>query len=192
MKSGVTIQKDRLKQVLASIRALPKTDVLVGVPAEKTAHTGGITNAAIGYIAEKGAPEANIPARPWLMPGIRNVQDRITNYMAQAAKAGLVGNQGLMLRAMGAAGMIAASSAQGTIQRGIAPPLADSTLRRRARRGPGKGVRINKGAIAELEARGKGGTLGFGAGGATPLIDTSQFIHSITYVVRRTGGFARA
>ena len=114
MKSGVIIKKDRLKKVLAAMRLLPKTEVLVGVPSERTSHTGGITNAAIGYISEYGAPEANIPARPWLMPGIRNVQDRITSYMAQAAKAGLVGNQALTLRAMGAAGMVAASSAQGT------------------------------------------------------------------------------
>jgi hypothetical protein len=55
-------------------------------------------------------------------------------------------------------------------------PLADSTLRARARRG-------RKGAVAELKSRAQGNAPN--NANAKPLIDTGQLRKSITYVVRK-------
>lgn len=184
-KNGLNIVKDNVKHVLDSFKVLPNTDVLVGIPADGAERKSGehINNAAIGYIAENGAPEANIPARPWLVPGIRSVKTDISNLMREAARAGLEGKGNeKLLRLLNRAGIVAVSAAKKRIQAGIPPPLADSTLRRRAGRKAGKGVRINQGANWELAWRAAGAPAGVDL--AKPLIDTGNFYAHISYVIR--------
>jgi hypothetical protein len=162
MKSGVFITKDKTKQILAGIAALPKKDVLVGIPQDKGPRKNDeadndITNAQLGYIHNFGAPEANIPQREFLAPGIKDVQAKINEYFAQAGKAALAGNFATMDRALHAAGLAAKLGVQNKINNGPFLPLAPSTLAARLRRG---------------------------RTGTVPLIDTAQLRNSITYVIR--------
>ena len=65
---------DKVGQVLKSIHTLETNRVLVGIPQEKNARNDGqMTNASIGYIQENGSSANNIPARPFLIPGVEKV-----------------------------------------------------------------------------------------------------------------------
>lgn len=167
IKSGVFLltKGKRAKNVLKGINNLPDRRVLVGIPEDKTDRDDShdvayITNAVLGYIHENGAPEANIPARPFLVPGIREARTQITSYLAQAGQAVLAGDSGKADRAMHAAGLVAQASVRNKIQTGPFLPLAPGTL-------------------AARRARGRTGT--------KPLLDTAQMRNAITYVIRNKG-----
>ncbi len=169
IKSGVHVVEDNTDQFLKSLEFLSKTAVLVGVPEEKAdrdpsmapEENTGITNATLAYIHDKGAPEANIPARPFMEPGIKNAKKDITKYMGQAAVYLLTAKQRQRgIKALNAAGMVAASSIKQKIEDGPFVPLMESTLYRRRTR-----------KVAPRT-------------GTKPLIDTAQLQRSITYVVR--------
>lgn len=149
--------------------ALPRGEVLVGIPATKTERRDhGITNAALGYIHETGAPEVNIPPRPFLIPGIREAKDRITVHLAHAARLTLEGDADGAEKAMHRAGIVAASAVKNKITVGPFVPLKPSTIRRRRIRSAGSKYRRKATGPADVR----------------PLIDTGQLRNSITYVVR--------
>lgn len=174
------IKADKLAAVLKSIAGLTKNTVLVGVPDSTTDRSdddhGPMNNATIGYIQEHGSPAANIPARPHLMPGIENAQDKITARMKKASQAALDGRKDKTIEQLEKAGMVARDSVKNMITDGDFEPLAEATLRARARRG-------RKGAKAELASRAAGNAPD--NRNARPLIDTGQYRNSITYVVRK-------
>lgn len=189
MKSGVFVVKDKVAQVMARVEQVVTKDVLVGIPSDNGPGDAGpqpgsnlrsshaqatgvvlddIMNAQLGYIHENGAPEANIPARPFLIPGIRNAQGRIIGHLKQAAQAGVNGDFGLMTRALHGAGLEAMNAVQAKMRSGPFAPLQASTIRRRRIRSAGSSYRR------------KATT----AGDVKPLIDTAQMLRAITYVVR--------
>ncbi|MCH8179772.1 MAG: hypothetical protein IIA02_08345 [Proteobacteria bacterium] len=152
--------KDILPQVLASLKRLAATDVLVGIPAQSPERSDGepINNAALGYIHETGAPAAGIPARPFLVPGVAAAGAPMALQLKKAAQAAIVGNPRAVDQRLHAAGLVAETSVKNTINVGVEPALADST-------------------IAARERRGRTGTV--------PLIDTGSLRNSVTHVVRR-------
>lgn len=177
MKNGLTTE-DKTASFLRDIQKLVTREVLVGVPSDKAERKEKgepINNAQIGYIHEYGAPAKNIPARPHLVPGVRDAEPKVVPHFAKAAQAILRGDEQDMIKELNSAGLKAVSSVKGVLNAGINPPLSDSTLKARARRG-------RKGAIAELAARERGEQAGVGQG-AKPLIDTSEYRDSITYVI---------
>lgn len=136
MKITKTI--DKTIDLIAALNALASREVLVGIPAEDTNRAeGSITNAALGYIHEHGAPEVNIPARPHLKIGVRNAHAAIVGALRGAGRAALAGNPGAVLRGLGAAGLAAQNSVRRKITDGPFAPLAPATIaaRRRSRRG---------------------------------------------------------
>lgn len=188
MKSGLQI-KDKMAKMFAAIRSLPTSDVLVGVPEEESqrhAEPGekqSMSNAALAYIHNNGAPEAHIPARPFMELGLQQALPRITNYFRQAALLAGQGKKEAAIRAYEAAGMTAQNEIRKVIQAGSFQPLAEATLKARARRqGKKLGHSIAKGAQQELAARAAGEAAS--TANAKPLIDTGQMLKSITYVVR--------
>lgn len=174
---GLKITTDRLAEVVASITNLVKKDVLVGIPSDETERNddGPINNATLGYIHENGSPANNIPARPFLVPGVADAQVRVEQRLRKAAEAALDNQRKKSDNELEAAGMIARDSVKSKINSGDFAPLADATLRARARRG-------RKGAAAELANRAAGAAPG--TDGAKPLIDSGQLRNSINYVVR--------
>ena len=129
--------KQGSRALMKAVRGLVQTDVLVGYPSGEAPREDGspLNNAAIAYIQEHGEPEHNLPARPFLEPGIRNAQERITAGLRRAAKAAIEGNAQGVAAGQQAAGSAAVNSIKEVIQDGIDPPLAPATLAARKRKG---------------------------------------------------------
>lgn len=177
-KTGLNVLIDKVADVAAGISMLVGTRVMVGVPAEKAERKDGepITNAALAYIHEHGAPEANIPARPFLMPGIEAEKAAITSGLKVAGQAALDGKPGTVDRAFHAVGLKGQAAIRKKITDGPFAPLADSTVKARARRG-------RKGAKQELANRRSGQAPS--ADLVKPLIDRGELRNSISYVIRK-------
>lgn len=129
---SVTVLTDRVGDILAKIAQLTAADVLVGIPSDKSDRSDGpIGNAGLGYINEFGSPLQNIPARPFLQPGVKAVEEKVAQFMIQPLTSNVTVDQ-----AFNRAGLTAAASAkkQITSQAGFAP-LAASTLAARKRKG---------------------------------------------------------
>jgi hypothetical protein len=184
--SGMFKPVDNLKKVLQGIDTLTNMTVLVGVPGEKTGRKdGSISNAALAYIHDKGAPEANIPARPFMEPGVKAVQKEITKELEDAGKVMLKGSQGsaTVMRYLTRVGIITTRSIKAKITEGIPPPLAPSTIRGRIARVKGKARRkkIDAAIAAGTPLSRQSGAEGI----FTPLIVTGQLRNAITYVIRK-------
>ncbi|PTR06439.1 MULTISPECIES: hypothetical protein [unclassified Novosphingobium] len=167
MTNGTTVTKDRTAAVKAALKALVKDRVLVGIPSEKAFRDPepdeprpALNNAEIGYLNEFGAPEANIPARPHLVPGTQKALPKVEKFYREAAPKVLDGNSEAIRAAHGKVGFTVTSSIKNLITDGIAPPLAERTLENRKRRG---------------------------REGETPLLDTGQYRRNIDFVIRPAG-----
>lgn len=197
--TGVKVTRDNLEQVRDNLQLLSRLEVLVGFPEDSTARdqdpeddpeNRGITNAALGYIHDQGSPEVNIPARPFMVPGMEDATPAVKRLLGAALRAGMRGNALQMEQAMIAAGLAAKLGIQNKINEGIPPPLAEMTLRKRARRA-GKSS-IAKAAQIELDRRRAVSDLGedpffdmeTALTTAKPLIDTAQMRNAVNYVIR--------
>jgi len=183
--SGLTVTIDKVGKFQDSIRDLASKRVMVGIPSDKADRepdpgetSAPLNNAEIGYIMEHGAPEANIPARPFLLPGIQSAETTIVGRLKDAGKAALDGNASLADRNLNAAGLSGQSAVQAKIDDGLSPALSEATLRNRVR--SGKAV---KGAQAELDSRAAGNSPGTEF--AKPLLWTGQLRNAVTYVIRK-------
>lgn len=159
--SGPIVQ-DNLAAVLAAIQDLVGREVLVGIPSSNATRSedepgAPINNAQLGYIHEHGAPASNIPARPFLVPGVQAVEERVGDCMQAAARAALRGNQEVVDGQLNRAGLIAQSAARYQLNSGQHEALAQATIVARRRKG---------------------------RTGTQPLVDTGQLRNSITYVIR--------
>lgn len=185
MKDGLHTIIDRAPAVIEATRALTREQVLVGVPdtnAGKGREPGDPNNALLARIHDQGDPTANIPARPFMVPGMKEGQPKYLPHLRRAGVAALAGDAVGVQRALHAAGLVAASAVQAVITRGILPPLAPSTVRGRIARRKSKAWRAKR--RAEVAANVAAGEAP-GARIFTPLIDTGALRASITYVLRR-------
>lgn len=153
------ITKDQVDKVLKAIHGMAGQHALVGIPALKTTRKNDpIGNAAIGYIQERGSAAQNIPARPFLQPGVLAVRAQCADALKVSAVDALSYNTTAIVKGLNTAGLIAQASVKRTLKAGEGfAPLKPSTLAARRR----KGVK-----------------------GEKPLIRTGQLLNSITYVVR--------
>jgi hypothetical protein len=155
---AVKITRDKMAAIIKAVSDLSRKDVLVGIPdSSPERKEGPISNAQIGYILDKGSPANNIPARPFLVPGIHDVQAQCAERLKKGATAALSGNPAGADAALTAAGLTAEMSVKAKINSNIQPELAESTLEARRRRGV---TRENT------------------------LVDTAQLRNSVTHVVR--------
>lgn len=186
LPANLKMSRDGLADLRASLATLANSEVLVGFPEETTERgdaeeieesKGPITNAALGYIHDNGSPEVNIPARPFMIPGIENAKEAVTDKLGQMARAVVTKGAGQDRVAQGfeQVGSIAELAIKNKINEGIPPPLSEYTLQERARKG-------RKGAKEELALRAKGEEPGTQL--AKPLVDTAQMRNSVKYVVR--------
>lgn len=185
MKSGVTVTADNFKAIIDAINSLTKKDVLVGIPDSAPERDDGpMTNAQIGYVMETGSPAHNVPARPFLVPGVADVQGECADRLGKAADAALSGNKGGAERAMSAAGMVAASSAKKKIGSNIPPALSPETIRNRKRSRQTQSMRSDEKQYLKAVADGTDPAQAQTEAGIIPLVNTGQLRNSITYVVR--------
>lgn len=174
----VTQIADRSAAIKQAFKALDGNRVLVGIPEDKSqrqADADGtmppIGNAAIGYIQEHGSPANNIPARAFLVPGLRKVVAETVNLLRDSARQALAGNPGVVTTNFNKIGLLAVNSVRAMFVDNDWAPLAPATLAARARIG-GKPPKKRKGQPAPMPKR------------SNPLINTSQLRKAITYVVR--------
>jgi hypothetical protein len=182
-KVGALLTADRLAEMKRDLFLLAQHEVLVGFPQDTTerdaagAEPEGITNAALGYIHDNGEPDANIPARPFMIPGIEAVEDKVADKLVQGAKAVVrpVAPPNIVERVFHSVGLIVANSIKQKINEGPPPPLSPYTLRQRAKKG-------DKLAQLELDNRSRGEAPSTEL--AKPLVDTAQMRNAVTYVIR--------
>lgn len=159
----VTMTLDKMPEVLEAMRMLTNERVYVGIPDKENGREGGaIGNAGIGFVQENGSPRNNIPARPFLRPGVEKVRETIAEELGAGARALLGGRADAVRTSFNRAGILASNSVKGVINSGEGfAPLSDATLkaRRTRKRAPRKGTK--------------------------PLIDTGQLRNSVTYVIRK-------
>jgi hypothetical protein len=154
------LEYDGLPDLLRNIKKLTKQEVLIGVPSDHTHRKDEdevLNNASLAYIHEHGSPVNNLPARPFLEPGIKVAKDKISKHLGLAAEASLSGQKEKMGQQLVLAGLTAQNATRAKINSGVEPALAPST-------------------IAARQRRGRTGTV--------PLIDTGQLRNSIIYVVK--------
>lgn len=190
VKPGVTIKTNGVPKLVAALKRLPRRDVLVGYPADGSEGTAGrdgggsnlrteqvnpkdraisdLTNAQLAYLHEHGVPELNIPARPHLVPGVREGRGKFTPHLRKAAAATLAGDAEGADRAMHSAGLAAADAVRTKIKSGPFVPLSPRTIARRRIRSAGSSYRRKATTAADVK----------------PLIDTAQMLRAVTYVVR--------
>lgn len=163
---GVTVTKDIVADVLRRVKELTKSEVLIGIPdanAERSSDEGDktpITNAGIGYVMEFGSPAQNIPARPFLIPGVENMRDAAIARLKVAGDKALSGQKSDIEKELAKVGILGQSAVRAKITDGPFQPLAPRTIKAR-------------------EARGRTGI--------KPLIDTGQLRQSVSFVVRQKG-----
>ena len=162
-KTGVSDKQAGLQDAVANLDMLMTImarEVLVGIPADASTRTDvELNNAARAYILNYGAPEANIPARPFMEPGIEKARETIAQIgemmILKAMKSGA--SSADVLKGMNMMGLAAAASVKAEINSNIPPPLAERTIRERMARGV---TRTNT------------------------LVDTGEMRNAVTYVIR--------
>jgi len=157
---GLRVTKDLSANLLTALKGIGNRQVLVGIPKSKDARTGEVIgNAYLGAIHEYGSPARNIPARPFLNPGVKDAEkDTVKILRAGAVRALTEMSAGVIDQTLNRVGL----NAQATVKKRITgqigfAPLSESTIKARERTG-------KKGTKA--------------------LIRTGDLLNSITYVVR--------
>lgn len=170
-KTGVTVVLDRVQEVIKGIDLLASQRVMVGIPADKAARKDGspISNAALLYIHDHGAPEVNIPARESLKPGVENVKGEIGDGLKKAGEFALDGRPDAVDRQFHRVGAIGRDAVKLKIGTGPFVPLKPSTIAKRRRRS--KGSKYRRKAVTAADT--------------TPLIDTAQMRNAVNYVLRK-------
>ncbi len=139
--------------------------VKVGIPAGKKYEDG----TSIGYVAtiqEYGAPEVNIPSRPFMRMTRAAKSREWAKLMAEGAKA--VAQRRINLDGMlDAVGAVAAADVVQTIADRVPPPLAPATIEARIRRA--------KKANPKFGAKGMPITI------SHPLIDTGALVAHVAH-----------
>jgi hypothetical protein len=187
VKGRVIVKADKVSEVTRSLGRLLKKEVLVGIPEDTTTReddAGPVTNAALGYIHEFGAPGSNIPARPFLIPGVRKSVNQYLPHLKGAAAAALDGKDSRAQQELVAAGIAAEIGAKNEMHTGNFVPLKPSTIRARLRGRGAKSRRAGEERYLELVKQGISPADAQAAAGIRPLIDTGQLSNAITSVVR--------
>ena len=182
---------DRVSEVMAQVTALTAKQLLVGVPSDKTPRKQTpITNASLAYIHEFGSPARNIPARPFLFPGVRKARNEVVQVLADGAKRAIEGESNAAEDALERAGIIARNYVVQEIT-DPEPPfemIKNATIRARLRRTQAgrrqlREIRKNAAKQGMLMSTALS-TWAAEGGNIHPLIDTGALRASITYVVR--------
>ncbi|MCJ2087512.1 hypothetical protein MKK88_16205 [Methylobacterium sp. E-005] len=166
MKSKFTATPAKLSPFSQSVlRELGKR-VAIGFPADgagrqpEPGEPNPPTNAMLAYLNEYGAPDQNIPARPFLVPGIESITKQAAERLKQGAVAAFSGDLSAPVKALNQVGLIGVAAVQERMTDGTFAPLNARTL-------------------AARRARGRTGE--------RPLIDSAQMRRAVTYSIDGEG-----
>jgi hypothetical protein len=182
----VKITIDKLGDVIKAISGLANKDVLVGIPDSAPERTDTpITNAQIGYVMETGSPANNIPARPFLVPGIASVQSEVADRLRAGALSALSGSQTGVDTALRTAGMIGQNAVKKKINDGPFAPLSPRTIAERRRSRKTQSMRKAEKDYAKLLAQGKTEQEAQDIAGIKPLVNSGSMRNAVTFVLRK-------
>jgi hypothetical protein len=182
----VKITIDKMADIIKAVSQLAGKDVLVGIPDSAPERTDTpITNAQIGYIMETGSPASNLPARPFLIPGVAEVQAKCAERLKKAATAALGGNLSGAEASLTAAGLIAQNSVKKKINDGPFAPLSPQTIAQRKNSRQTQSMRKAEKDYFKHLAAGKTEQEAQDLAGIKPLINTGSLRNSVTFVVRK-------
>lgn len=182
---SVKITQDNFASIIRAINSLTQKDVLIGIPDSAPERTDTpITNAQIGYVMETGSPAHNVPARPFLVPGVADVQAECAERLKQGATAALDGNEAGAIRALNVAGTIAEQSVKKKIGSNIPPALSPETIRNRHRSRQTQSMRKSEKDYLKAVDAGTDPAVAQSEAGIIPLINTGSLRNAITHVVR--------
>jgi hypothetical protein len=183
------IVSDKLPGLLLAMAKLVNTEVLVGIPASAGVHKSEdgeepINKAQLGYILDGGSPSANIPARPFLVPGVRDAQTDVVAGLRQAADGALTGKPAAVQAGFVRAGIKAQSAVRAKLNSNIAPALSPETIARRAQSRGTKSVRKSEKKYAQLLDQGIDARQAQSQAGIVALVNTGELRNSVTYVIK--------
>lgn len=141
------VHTSKAKGINDSLKKLKRTMILVGIAkGADMRKDNGPDNHLLGFIHEYGAPAANIPARPFLRPGVLSAKEKIAEGLESALRAALEDNAAAMASSLEMTGMTAVSAVKSFMVSPEPPfaPLAPSTLRNRHRSRLTKSKRENE------------------------------------------------
>lgn len=133
----VNINVDKRRALQKALDRMKRTAIYVGIPADGDGDKrddAPITNSELGYIHEYGSPAANIPARPFLKPGVQSAERTLKQRMRKAAEAAMSDDEDGFSDQMEKASLEAATAVQEYMRDGEFVELADSTVRERIRK----------------------------------------------------------
>ncbi|MDR3488808.1 MAG: hypothetical protein P4M05_28385 [Bradyrhizobium sp.] len=191
--SSFKVTVDLSRDLEKATKTLLSRELLIGIPGDSTPRPEDkdgkqVSNAVIGYVQETGDEERGTPARPFLLPGVSAAKDPIAKGFKMAGRLVLDGDASGLDKGLTAAGLAAVAQVKRTILEGNFAPLAESTLKARARRRLASGklsqAETSKAARRELAAREAGA---LPSTDARPLYDTHSMFNSITFVIKDKG-----
>ena len=157
---AIIVVRNNIKKLFRTSIKMNSHSVFAGVPQGNAERSDSevINNATLAYMNDNGSPANNIPARPFMRPGIEAVQPQITEELKRAAKMALDSKElSEIVRVMHRVGLTCQSSIRELVNDGIEPALSPRTIAARIK----KGVTTTK-----------------------PLVVTGSLRNSITYVVK--------
>ena len=169
----VTVGVDSTKMLEKAMAKLAKRYVVVGYPEDKSVERkeGGIGNASLAFVQDRGSPANHLPPRPFLQPGVDSVSLKLQNRLAQGAREALGGDVSAVDRNLNAVGVEAVSGVRSYLTNANFAPLKASTLR-----GYVTGSRGSKGRKRRSDY------------GTHPLIVTGQLRNAVNYTLRDRKG----
>lgn len=185
----VKITRDNVAQIAATIRDLESKNVVIGYPEPQSPRRDPVrnppTNAYLAYVHEYGSPLKNIPARPFLRPGIRKATKQIGEKLRQAAQATLAGHADRTDQYLHQAGAIGVASVRNEITTGNFVPLKPRTIANRWRQRRTQSMRRSELGYLTLIDKGMDPAAAQDAVGIHPLLNTGQLRAGVTYAIRR-------
>lgn len=184
----LTVTKDSVNAVVKGINELVGKRVLVGYP-ESSSHDsrggGEPTNAQLAYTHEFGAPANNLPARPFVIPGVEKAEDGSVKMLRKAADFAIAGKPNLSDEQLNRAGLNAVNSVKNEISTASFVPLKPATIRGRKYGRQTKSRRQSETEYLRLVDEGMDPGAAQTATGIQPLVNTGQLRNAATYVIRR-------
>lgn len=134
MAISVRVTEDRVDQLLDSIQDLTRKRVAIGLVGGR--RETNLTNMQLALTMEYGSPARNIPARPFLRPGVQDAAKAIAPLARVGALAAVDGHGRVVDSALNAIGEEAVRSIKRKIAMGPFVPLKPRTVRRKGHSQP--------------------------------------------------------
>lgn len=178
--------KINTKALNDTLKELSKKALYVGIAADSQhdmREDGGPNNSQLGYIHEFGSPSANIPPRPFLVPGVESRKEHISSELGLAMKAALNDDKRSCDKILDRLGISTAEAVKEYMRITELTPLKPATIANRYRSRMTKGKRDNEKRFIRDENGKRVENPNFGVG-IRPLINTSSLLNAIdSYVI---------